>query len=282
VLAENLASGRTRDVHGDIAASDDNHLLADGELVSEINVQQELDATVDAIQVDPGNAEVAASMRTDRDEDGVESLTAKFPDVEVATGGRVKSQLDVPCLEDLSHLRFDNATWKAVFGDAKVEHAACNGGRVEQGYCVPHERQIVGRRESNWAGADDCYLIGELLDVFRSYIERVPRFGSVTFGEESLKTSNGNRLVDLAAAASRFAGVRADPPAYAGERIRFASEPIGLFEPPLCNQANIPSGISMRRAGHHARKIRVQPTLVDFLVAKSIDHSNFRLYAVLG
>src|ERR1035437_9123227 len=66
--------------------------------------------------------------------------------------------------------------------------------------------------------------------------------------------------------------MRADSPADARQGIRLARQAIGLFEPPLGNQANVASGIGMGRAGHHAGKVCMQPIPVDLLVFKSLQH----------
>ena len=78
MLAQDFARGRARHVHGDVAAADDEHVPADGELVSEIDVEQEIDAAVYAIQIHAGNGEVAAAVRADGQQNGVESLPPQF------------------------------------------------------------------------------------------------------------------------------------------------------------------------------------------------------------
>ena len=71
---KHLARGGPSHVHGDVAAADDHYFLADRELVPEVDVEQEIDALVDAIEIDAGNAEVAAAMRADGDQYRVEAL----------------------------------------------------------------------------------------------------------------------------------------------------------------------------------------------------------------
>ena len=56
MLAQHLAGGGARHVHGHVAAADDDHFLADGEPVAEIHVEQEIDALVNAVEIDAGNA----------------------------------------------------------------------------------------------------------------------------------------------------------------------------------------------------------------------------------
>ena len=74
VLPDDFARRGTGHVHGHVAAADHEHFLADGELVAEIHVEQEVDAFVNAVEIDAGNGEIAAAMRAHRDQHRVESL----------------------------------------------------------------------------------------------------------------------------------------------------------------------------------------------------------------
>ena len=67
--------------------------------------------------------------------------------------------------------------------------------------------------------------------------------------------------------------MRAHASADAGQRIRIARQAIGFLESSLGNQADIASGIGVRRASHHAGKVRVQPIPVDLLVFESLQHA---------
>src|SRR5277367_5586805 len=67
--------------------------------------------------------------------------------------------------------------------------------------------------------------------------------------------------------------MRAHTSADAGQRIGIASDAIGLFETALGNQADIASGIGVRRAGHHAGEVRVQPTPIDLFILISLQHA---------
>src|SRR5215469_207896 len=99
------------------------------------------------------------------------------------------------------------------------------------------------------------------------------RFRSVLLREESLQSSNRDRLVDLAAAAGCFARVCAHSSANAGEGIRVAGEPVGFFESSFTNQTDVASGIGMGWARHHAREVCVQPIRINRFVFESLQHS---------
>lgn len=62
----------------------------------------------------------------------------------------------------------------------------------------------------------------------------------------------------------------------AGEWIGITGETISLFKPSFRNQANIPSSVGMRRAGHHAREIRAEPIFVNPLVSNPVQHLAFQ------
>src|SRR5690242_19189634 len=108
VLADHLARGRAGDVHGDIAAANHDDFFPDGEFVAEVDVEQEINALVNAVEVHPGNGEVAAAVCADGNEDGIEALPAQAGDGKVAPGGLIELQGNVAGLKDFTHLRFDH------------------------------------------------------------------------------------------------------------------------------------------------------------------------------
>ena len=52
MLADHLARCGAGHIHGHVAAADHKDLLADGELVAEIHIEQKIDALVDAVEID--------------------------------------------------------------------------------------------------------------------------------------------------------------------------------------------------------------------------------------
>src|ERR1019366_4907128 len=59
-------------IHGNVAAADHDHFLADGELVTQVHVEQKIDSFVDAVQIDSGNGEIAAAMSAHRKQHSIE------------------------------------------------------------------------------------------------------------------------------------------------------------------------------------------------------------------
>ena len=118
MLLHNLSCGRASHVHGDIPAADHYDFLADGELVSKIYVQQKIDAFVNPVEIDSGNAQIAAAMCADGDQYRVKALAPQIGDHEVSSGCMVQFERDVASFEDLSYLSFHHIAGQPVFRDA--------------------------------------------------------------------------------------------------------------------------------------------------------------------
>ncbi len=211
-------------------------------------------------------------MRAHGDQHRVKALPAQLGDGEVAAGGGVQLQGDVAGLEDLAHLRFHHAARQAILGNAEVQHAPGDRGGLEDGDRVPHQGQVVRRREPHRSAADHGDLEWQLLDPFRAGRQRVLGFRPVALGKEPLQRAYGDGLVDLAAPARGLARVRADAAADAGHGVGIAGIPVRLLEASFGDQADVTPGIGVRRARHHAGKIRVQPVAIDFFVDVPVLH----------
>src|ERR1035437_2926683 len=98
------------------------------------------------------------------------------------------------------------------------------------------------------------------------------RLGPMPLGEEALQGANGDRTIDMAAAARSLAGVSANASADARHGIRIARNTIRLFKAPLGDQRHITAGIGMRGTRYHAGEIGVQPFPIDLLVSEAYLH----------
>ena len=96
-----------------------------------------------AIEIDPGNAEIAAAVGAHGDENGVETLAAKIGDGEVAAGRVIQLKRDVASLKNLADLGFDHIARQAIFRDAQVKHSARNRSGFKNCDRVSHEGKIV-------------------------------------------------------------------------------------------------------------------------------------------
>ena len=68
--------------------------------------------------------EIAAAMRADRDQYGIEALAPQIGDGEVPPGGMIQLQRDVAGFENLAHLRLHYVARQAIFGNAQIQHSA--------------------------------------------------------------------------------------------------------------------------------------------------------------
>ena len=103
-------------------------------------------------------------------------------------------------------------------------------------------------------------------------VDRMARLRPIPLGKKALQRANRDRFVDRPAPASRLARMRADTAADARHRIGIARVAISLFELPFRDERDVPAGVGLRRARHHARKVRVQPVAIDLLVSKPCAH----------
>jgi hypothetical protein len=144
MLAQHFACRGPSHIHSHVAAADDDNLLADGEPVTEIHIEQKIDALVDSVQIHAGNGEVAAAVRADCDQNGIE-VSPQIGDGEIAAGRMVQFQSDVAGGENLAHLRFHHVAGQTIFGQAEIEHAAGHLRRFKDGDGVAHQGKVVRR-----------------------------------------------------------------------------------------------------------------------------------------
>src|SRR6516162_2547583 len=83
--------------------------------------------------------------------------------IEFTAGGLVKSQCDVPGLENLAHLRFNHVARQTIFGNAKVKHSAWNRRSFKDGDEISEECEIMSRRKAYWPAADNCDFVRQFL-----------------------------------------------------------------------------------------------------------------------
>ena len=216
VLLDDFTRRGAGNIHGDVSTADHDDFLADGELVSEVHIQQKVDALVNAVEINSGNAEIAAAMSADGEEHGIEALASQIGNRKVSSRRMIQLEGNVAGLENLSDLRFHHATRQAVFRNAKIQHSASDGSGFENRDWVTHQGEVMGSRQSHRTAADDRDLEGKfLLPTSFIYVDGTLRLGPVLLGQKSFQRSDRNGAIDFAAAAGGLAGMRADPPANA-------------------------------------------------------------------
>ena len=128
------------------------------------------------------------------------------------------------------------------------------------------------RGKAHRATAHDGHAVWQFLSRAPPWFAGVARLRPIALGQKPLESANRDGLVDGPAPASRLAGVRANPAADAGHRVRIARIAICFFKLPLRDERDVTACVGLRRASHHARKIRVQPVAIDLLVTKTREH----------
>src|SRR5579859_2737092 len=98
-----LAHRRSCDINRDIASTDHDNLFADGKAIAKIDVQEEIDALHDSIQLVTRQIQIAASVQTERKQDGFVALALQVFEREIATEAGIQTQFR-PEVENLAHL----------------------------------------------------------------------------------------------------------------------------------------------------------------------------------
>ncbi len=97
----------------------------------------------------------------------------------------------------------------------------------------------------------------------RVNIHGVARFRPVTLRHKALESADGDRSIELTAAAGGFTGVAANPAANRGERVRTTGVAVGFLVPAFRDQRHIAAGLRVNRTGLHAGEVRFQPVQVN-------------------
>lgn len=167
-LALLLAEGRARYVHGHVAAADHNDFAPYREAVTQVDVQQEVGASDDAVEVAAGELQVAAATQSDGQQNGLKPLLPQVGQGEIAQP-TVEAELG-PEVQDLADLGLHHVAGKAVFRNAQVEHPARRGRCFENRHGIPEQSQVVGRAKPGRARADhrDALFMSHL-GLFRKH-----------------------------------------------------------------------------------------------------------------
>ena len=135
---------------------------------------------------------------------------------------------------------------QAVGRNPVPQHAAQLVQTFHDRDLVPHELQVIRRRQAAGAAADD----GDPFARFRQALRRGDVLG--IFTGKALETADVDGVVHHVAPAVRFAGMFTDKSARRGEGIVLADQLDRVFVPPVGNQGNITRNVHVGRAGHAA------------------------------
>jgi hypothetical protein len=123
------AHSGARHVDGHVAAAHHNNPLAQFNLESKVDVDQEVDAVVDPRKVRSRDVQFAAFVEASGQQNRIE-LRAQVGEGDVAPKRHAGMQRDTHG-QDVIHLHLDDFPRKAELRDAQIEHSAGNRGGLE-------------------------------------------------------------------------------------------------------------------------------------------------------
>ena len=252
---------RARHVDGHVAAADHHHALAQFDLEAQIDVDQKIDAVVDAGQVRAGNIQFAALVEPGGQQNRIE-LGAQIGEGDVAPQRDAGVQRNAHG-QNVVHFHLDDFARQAELRNAQVEHSAGDRRGLEDLDRVAQQSQVVRAGEAADARADNGDPLAAL-DRRRQLLARriVPHAQVMAIGGVALQRADGDGLVDLAAPAVVFAGMRADAAQHIGEGIGRAGQQIRFLILRDPDGLHIAPAFGMNRTGGAAGNILVEILLV--------------------
>ena len=255
-----VAEARPRAVHRGVAAADDDDVLADVELLAEVRLLHEVDAVVDALEVGAGDVERDRVHRAGGDRDRVE-VALELVERDVLADRRVEDERHPEPLDE-SDVHLDRLARQAERRDADEHRPAAVRQRVEDGAPEALHRQLAGDGDPGRPGPDDRDPLVPRRDLGHD----VGDAGClVPLDEEPLHRPDGQRPVDVAAAASPLARGRADVRAHRGDRVRLARQDVALLEPALGGEVEVAAAVRPDGAGFLALDVALEPGRIDGL-----------------
>ena len=174
---------------------------------------------------------------------------------------RVVEERDAEPLDE-ADVHLDRLAREAEGRDADEHRPAGVRQAVEDGDLVALGRQLAGDGQPGRAGADDRDALGARRDLGHDVGDAR---GLVPLDEEPLHRPDGQRPVDVAAAAGPLARGRADVRAHRRDRVRLARQEVALLEPALGGEVQVAAAVGPDRARFLALDVALQPGGVDRL-----------------
>ena len=255
-----VAEARARAVHGRVAAADDDDVAADRQLLAEVGLLHVVDAVLDPVEVRARDVEVDRVHRAGRDRDPV-VVALELVERDVDADGGVEHELHAQPL-DQADVHLDRLARQPEGGDADQHRAAAERQAVEDGALVALDRELARDGEAGRAGAHHRDALGARRDLGHDVGDAR---GLVPLHEEPLHGADGQRAVDVAAAARALARRRAHVRAHRRDRVRFAGKDVPLLEPPFGGEVEVAPAVRADGAGLLALDVALQPGSVDRL-----------------
>ena len=208
----------------------------------------------------PGTSSGHGVHRAGADGDRVEPLL-ELLEGDVAPDARVVAEGHAEPL-DQARVHLDGLAREAEGRHADEHRAAGVGQLVEDRDLVAGDGQLARDRQTGRAGADDRdgrvarrderHVVGDAALL-------------VPLDEEALHGPDGERPVDVAAAAGPLARGRADVGAHRRDRVGLAREDVALLEAAFSGEVQVAAAVRPDRAGFLALDVALQPGGVDGL-----------------
>ena len=233
-------------------------VLADPLRLPEVGALEEVDAVDDPVEL------LARHVHRDRvhaaggDDDRVVAL-AELVEGDVAADLDVVVELHA-VLGDPVDVELDDVSRQPEGRDADEGRAAAGGERLVDVDLVAPAAELLGRGQAGRPGTDDGHAAPGRRrddDVVRHVVAVVP------VDQEALHRADGERLVDVGAAAGLLAGSGADVAADRRDRVRVAGEDVALLEAALRGQHQVAAAVRVDRAAFLALDIALKPVDAD-------------------
>src|SRR5579863_3936252 len=178
------------DIDRNVPASDNNHALAELDLETKIDVDQKVDAVIDAGQMGAGNVEFAPLIESRGQQYGVEFLTQRL-ECNVAPNRHTRVERDTE-RQNVVDFHLDDFPRKPKLRNTEIEHSSWNGSRFEDLDGVTEQRQIVRAGQAANTGADNCHTLGAFLRRWQSLSLRIMAHAEImAIGREALQRADG-------------------------------------------------------------------------------------------
>jgi len=212
-------------VHGSVTAADHYHLFRGVFHAAFVEGGEEGHAG-DAVRgVAAGDAQGAALLCADGQQDSVIVLFQLF-EADVTADAGVHARLDTH-VEDAPHLAVHDVARHAVAGDAVACHASQLGALVEHRGAMPEPAQLVGGCHAGDAAADD----GDLLAGLPGGLIKAQAVLQGAVADVLFHRVDADKVLDLVAVAAFLAGRGADAAHDGRERVGIGGAPEGVFLP---------------------------------------------------
>ena len=256
-----VAEAGARAVHGGVAAADDDDVVPDLERLAQVGLLHEVDAVLDAVEVAAGHVQptgVHGARRRWRWRRSRSWSCSKVMSRPMRVSYRKRHAQPL----DQAEVHLDGLARQAEGGHADEHRAARVGQLVEDRHLVAGDGQLARDGDAGRPGADD--RDGRVARRDERHVVG-DAGGLVPLDEEALHGPDGQRPVDVAAAAGPLAGRRADVGAHRRDRVGLAREDVALLEAALGGEVQVAAAVRADRARFLALDVALEPGGVDRL-----------------